>query len=314
MNIEEEIKQNSLRIESKTTEIETNVAKLEKSIGRYTFWAWTFVWLGVIIAAFAIIYFYCNNDDKGFALNLLGDFYAGTVASLWALAGLFLIYVAFLGQKQQLLNQQLEIMISQLEVKYTRFELEGQKKELMVQNLTMRKQRFENTFFQLLRNHQDIVQGIDIRRSGGNVISEGRDCFKSFYQRFERNVHEQSDIKDIIKKYLEMYTNHQADLGHYFRNIYHILKYIDCSEEIEEKEKYKYSSLLRALLSSYELIIIFYNCLGDYGKKKFKPLIEKYSFLKNIDYSLLVNSSNKDEYEPIAFADSEKRKTFANKL
>ena len=308
IDIEEEINKATERIDKKSIEIESKISNVDNKIKIYTNWAWTFVWIGIIVLIFAIVYFLIKNEESGFAINLLGDFLSGTVASLWALAGLFFIYVAFLGQKQQLLNQQLEIMYSQLEVKYTRFELEGQKKELIEQNLTLRKQRFENTFFQLLHNHQDIVAGIDIRRSNGVLVSEGRDCFKSFYQRFSNHNNISKEIGYTLKQYMEMYKSHQADLGHYFRNIYHILKFIDGSKEIEESEKYKYASLLRALLSSYELIIIFYNCLGDYGIKKFKPLIEKYSFLKNIDYSLLVDNSHKNEYSEIAFADSEKRK------
>ncbi|QGY46901.1 hypothetical protein GM418_25550 [Maribellus comscasis] len=310
IDIEVEINKETKRIDTKSAEIENKISTVDKKISTYTNWAWGFVWIGIIVLIFSVIYFFKKNDESGFALNLLGDFLAGTVASLWALAGLFFIYVAFLGQKQQLLNQQLEIMYSQLEVKYTRYELEGQKKELMEQNLTLRKQRFENTFFQLLRNHQDIVTGIDIRKGSGVLISEGRDCFKSFYRSFTNSSNISKEIGYTKKKYMEMYKSHQADLGHYFRNIYHILKFIDGSEEIEDSEKYKYASLLRALLSSYELIVLFYNCLGDYGIKKFKPLIEKYSFLKNIDYSLLVDNSHKNEYLEIAFADSEKRKNF----
>jgi hypothetical protein len=33
--------------------------------------------------------------------------------------------------------------------------------------------------------------------------------------------------------------------------------------------------------------MLFFNCLSDNGKEKFKPLIEKYAILKNIRHDLL---------------------------
>lgn len=312
MNIEQEIHKATERIENKSTEIESKISKLDRKINFYTKCAWILVMIGFIISILAALFFVCKNNENGFALNLLGDFYAGAVASLWALAGLFFIYVAFLGQRQQLLNQQLEIMYSQLEVKYTRYELEGQKKELIEQNKTLRKQRFENTFFQLLQNHQDIVKGIDLRYPSGKLVSAGRDCFKTFYEQFKSRLNKNVEIAITIERYMDFYHMHQADLGHYFRNMYHIIKFIHNSDAIEETEKYKYTSLLRALLSSYELILLFYNGLGEYGVKRFKPLIEDYSFLKNIDSDLLIHIEHKKEYKTKAFADSEQRKTYVN--
>jgi len=58
---------------------------------------------------------------------------------------------------------------------------------------------------------------------------------------------------------------------------------------------------VRAQLSSYEQVILFYNCLHQNGVKKFKPLIEKYAVFKNIDENLLLNFSHIDDaYEPTA--------------
>lgn len=310
MTLEEEIEIATRRINSRTIEFEKKILVLENDISRYTKWAWGFVYGGFAIIILGII-LYLINDNNSFRLNLLGDFYGGSVASIWSLAGLFFIYVAFLGQKQQLLNQQMEIMYSQLEVKYTRFELEGQKREMMEQNQTLRQQRFENTFFQLLRNHQDIVNGIDIRSLSSNmsweVSSQGRDCFKAFYKNFKDKVRQNATFEETISQYMVFYNERQSDLGHYFRNLYHILKFVNNSTEINEGEKFKYTSLVRALLSSYELALLFYNGLGEYGEEFFKPLIEKFSFLKNLDRELLLDKKHFDEYEAIAFYSSTQR-------
>jgi hypothetical protein len=311
--LEQEIKEATDRINIRSSEYENRVSVLERSIKIYTKWAWTFVVIGFLIGVIGLILFMCRGEK--YNLNLLGDFYGGTVASLWSLAGLFFIYVAFLGQKQQLLNQQIEIMYSQLEVKYTRLELEGQKKEMIEQNKTLRQQRFENTFFQLLRNHQDIVNAIDLR-NGGTVVSKGRDCFKKFYERFLVAIKNTLGVKvgilHTLDGYHNFYNKHQSDLGHYFRHLYRILKFIDEQKVISNEEKYGYSCLLRSLLSSHELVLIFYNGISENGKEKFKPLIEKYSFLKNMNWELLYTKTDIDMYNELAFADSKKRERMLN--
>lgn len=101
--------------------------------------------------------------------------------------------------------------------------------------------------------------------------------------------------KNTLESYMEFYHENQADLGHYFRNMNHILKLIKETDYIVNKKRY--SNLLRAQLSSYELVLLFYNALGVYGVEKFKPLIEEYSFLKNLDWSLIFDATHIDEYD-----------------
>ena len=56
--------------------------------------------------------------------------------------------------------------------------------------------------------------------------------------------------------------------------------------------KYEYTKILRATLSRYELVLLFYNGLSLFGKDKLKPLIEKYSMLNNINEDLLALSND----------------------
>lgn len=304
MNLEKEIKEASERIDSRKTEIESNIESLGTKIETYTKWAWGFVIIGAIITIFGVIFYLCKNTESGYGLNLLGDFMAGTVASIWSLAGLFFIYVAFLGQKQQLLNQQLEIMYSQLEVKYTRLELAGQKAEMAKQNETLEKQKFENTFFQLLANHNAIVNSLDLwrnRNTGREVLAQGRDCFVIFHNRLQSKIskpREKHSIDKILEIYVQFFQENVSDLGHYFRNLYHIIKFV---EESQIEDKKRYTNFVRAQLSVGELALLFYNCLSEFGNEKFKPLIEKYSLLKNMDYGLLFNQEHLEIYDENAF-------------
>jgi len=84
-------------------------------------------------------------------------------------------------------------------------------------------------------------------------------------------------------------------LDSYFRFIYRILRFVDESTFIEDDpnyidERYKYTSLLRAVLSPSELYFIYYDGLTNKGIEKFKPLIEKYSILKNFMADMTENS------------------------
>lgn len=92
------------------------------------------------------------------------------------------------------------------------------------------------------------------------------------------------------KLYEDFYNNNENMIGHYYRNLYRIVKYIreyDFSsstkedEDVNNKEQKEYMGILRAQLSSYELLMLFYNiCYSDKGEK-FKFLLKSTNFFDN---------------------------------
>lgn len=316
MDLEQEIKKASERIDKRSSELEREVSKLNSKIVTYTKWAWGFVILGAVIVLYGIIIYICKNNEAGFGLNLLGDFMSGTVASVWSLAGLVFIFIAFLGQKQQLLNQQLEIMYSQLEVKYTRLELAGQKKEMIEQNKTLRIQRFENTLFQMISNHHELIDKLsfkkpDIMGLSSDEILEKREVLEqaiedlksNFEWSLKRKVEDgsQTRYENIIVRSTEeafeylkasydnfYFEKYRQLLSNYYRNIYHIFKFIYLSDLIEDEKKQFYGSLVRAQLSSNELFLILYNSLiSGLGYPNFLFLIRELDIMQNFDFSLI---------------------------
>lgn len=281
---------------------ENEIAEVEKRISFYLRFAWILIGVGFVIGLLGVAEHFMGSDMN---LNIIGDYTGGAVASMWSLAGLFIIYVAFLGQKQQILHQKMELKYNQFEVKATRKELEGQKEQMIEQNKTLKQQRFENTFFQMVNLHHKIVEGIDIRQH------KGRDCFKEIYNNiydFKKvNVpnpaRPQTDIESTITIYIKYFRGNESDFGHYFRNLYTIVKFLHKSD-IQDKQKY--ADILRAQLSSHELLLLFYNCLSDFGKTKFKPLIENYQLLKNMPQNRLINIEHMKEYESSAFGETNK--------
>ncbi len=263
------------------------------------------------LLTFIISIFYFKNGevfDKTIPINSgkfgdYGSFMSGSVGTIWSLVSVILFYLTLRLQRKELSFQREELEL-------TRNELLGQKNQMIKQNDTLSQQQFENTFFQLLTLYNSIVNSLDIRkRDTKAVINSGRDCFEVFYNKIGTNLKNknidnpyyqisESEIEDIISAYDDLYNSNKSDLSHYFRTVYHIIKFIDSSDIVNKKQ---YISITRAQLSSFEQILLFYNCLHGNGKEKFKPLIEKYALFKNIDGNLLLNKKNKDEYEKGAY-------------
>ncbi|RPK31443.1 putative phage abortive infection protein [Paenibacillus xylanexedens] len=136
-------------------------------------------------------------------------------------------------------------------------------------------QNFENKFFQLLTLHHTIVSG-----SGEHIVD--------LFERISRQIKTRYDNSDsngldyLIKLYELNYKIHHAVMGHYFRNLYHIVRFIHETEEINNNEKYSYIRILRAQLSSYEIVLLAYNGLSEKGAN-FKEYINLYLLLDNLD-------------------------------
>jgi hypothetical protein len=171
---------------------------------------------------------------------------------------------------------------------------------------TMDKQQFETTFFNMLNLHQQLVNSINYTEPAFGTspakLIHGRDCFARFYQAlitcFHAKVRDNQDQMGLHSSaYMDIYNRHQSSLGHYFRYLYHLVKFIDRSDVNDKKQ---YTSLIRATLSSNELLLVFYNGLNEHGLK-FKPLIERYQLLKNMPFDKLLDVNHKLLYTESAY-------------
>lgn len=216
-----------------------------------------------------------SRQDRG----TFGDMFGAVNALFSGLAFATLIYTIFLQRKELSLQRQ--------ELSLTRNELEGQKLQLSAQNDVLRTQNFENTFFQLLKLLNDIISSVDYANH------KGRNCFNIFFRnlrdRYKGKINQNPDkdrckvAKDVS---LDFYKERQTELAHYFRTLYNIVKFI---HESEVSNKKFYTNLVRAQLSSQELLLIFYNCASPLGSEKFKPLIEKYGLFKMLPKEYLLD-------------------------
>jgi hypothetical protein len=268
----------------------------------------TMIIVGLWISTYHILK---DDTDRG----TIGDMF-GSVNALFsglALAGIILT-----------------ILLQRKELKLQREELKNTRAEFATQNETLKIQRFENTFFNILNLHHQIVSAIDYRYYKSKekekglftlgtvkttpedkeaVIINGRDVFRYRYKLMLPKLKEQPEKIEQI--YLEQYESAQTDFGHYFRNLYRMIKLVDQtdffydSNKVTQEQihdiKYRYTSIIRSQISDYELIWIFYNCISVNGIDKFKPLIEQYSFFKNLPHNLVADQTHLSLYHQRAF-------------
>ena len=249
---------------------------------------------GLVITGYISWFLFYNNAPlsvKSSDWGAFGDFVGGILNPLVAFSAFYWLTVSVVIQKEELSK-----------TTYALIEASNAQKE---QAITQSRQRFEGTFFQLLLLHQEIVKSIDLYNNKTKHTTSGRDCFKVFYSRLTNQLNntlfystDSSEIETIDYEYITFYKKHQSEIGHYFRSLYNILKFIHTSD-IEDKRLY--SNLLRAQLSANEMALLFYNCLSTFGREKFKPLIEEYSLLKGMPNELLSSPDHIKYYAGSAF-------------
>ena len=212
------------------------------------------------------------DTNRGF--GAFGDFFGGMLNPI-------LTFLMFMGVL-------ITIILQQKELKLTRIELSNSSSALAEQAQTQDKQRFENTFFSLLEQHNEMLAELNRvpnEKTRSKISNVHRQCFQS-------RVVTLAESKTTLENY-----NHV--LGHYFRTLYQLLKLIatkhpgtqigmDCSIEcltekkVSVEEKF-YANLVRAVLSHEVTQLLAINCYSsDDLYLKFKLLICRYEFLEHM--------------------------------
>ena len=251
---------------------------------------------GVILTVFlyACLLIYLTWPISNLSINssgVFGDSF-GLLTSLFS--GL-----AFAGLIITIVMQRDELALQREELSLTRQELSGQKLEMEAQNRTLLIQQFENTFFRMLGLLEACRNDVSYQNE------EGRDAIKGLYNLFTNhylndwipdNFDRRKVFKNkcstedgVVEEYSKFYLRYGDELGQYYRTLYNILKLVDRAELIDKKSIY--TNLVRAQLSRFELSLLFYNCLSDFGKEKMAPLVKKYHILKYLEETTLPNEN-----------------------
>lgn len=224
------------------------------------------------------------------------DHYAGANALFSGLAFAGLI-IAILLQREELQLQRRELAL-------TREEMEGQKEQLEGQKLQMEIQNFENRFFQMLATWTELKRYFEPRYEyHGKIGFEGLSGQLQSHLISRQDDPDVNDLEVIDSAMDTFYASVPETVKNYMRVLYNILKLVDKANIGFDNQKF-YTNIIRAQLSQHELAVIFYNCLSRHGRKKHKPLLEKYSLLKHMSLECvdgLSATTHPNLYSPSAF-------------
>lgn len=259
---------------------------------------WIFPLIGVLLAILGV------NFER---IGPYGDFVAGSTVPILTFISFLAVVITLRMQNKQLDMQKDQLEMQRKELRNSIEEMKAQRMEFEDQNKTLKVQRFENTFFQMVNLHHDIVNAMSARSGGVGAEMTGRKSFEALYTALEARyrglINNSSQYENYKNKSFSdqiqilwngFYSNNENVLGHYFRNLYRIIKYIDETNLIDSfDEKKVYIGIIRAQLSSTELRFLLHNSLGSHGEK-FLILMYKYDLLDNLNINKLIK---KEIYE-----------------
>lgn len=272
-------------------------------------------------------------------LNQLGSLTGGLVASMFSLAGIFLIYETLKKQSEQLDLQKDANNVLQVESIF--FELLRMHKAnvdeiKLTDNITGR-ESFFYMFTELRGYYYQIESTIHELKNDSNFKINGDkiDCFHIAYFLFfhgtesvEYKLHLQGLDKEtnIVLRYFQKeeiklsmealsidlphltlpypsLQGHAKWLGHYYRHLFQTANFVIDSTNISPEQKKRYMKMLRAQLSNYEQLMLYYNALFGFPEQ-WKRIFIDYKLIKNIpiplaDFGISPNDFFKQEIEEL---------------
>lgn len=233
------------------------------------------------VATYSVLVVFITNlfsyFDDARSFGAFGDYFGGMLNPI-------LTFLTFMGLL-------ITIILQQKELRLTRSEIKTSSKALSEQAITQEKQRFENTFFSLFDQHNQILTTICEPRK--DKWTNGGSDLKHVYDQCTR------ESVESLKAAKFMLQSKNDMVGHYFRTMYQLLKLVatkhpgtkiglDCpielleAVEVSNEEKF-YSNLVRSVLSYEVTQLLAFNCYcEDESFLKFKMLIIRYQFLEHM--------------------------------
>ena len=219
--------------------------------------------VGVSIVGIWLSYLFADSQMVGDETNqlpnargLFGDSWGGVNAIISAFAFAGVIVTLFLQNRD--LNLQ-------------RKEMARQREEFEKENETFKYQRFENLFYNMLNLQQELTRDLVIEDNGtgeDTIIKKGREVFPYFYEEMKVRYHYKNGSEvTTFKHILSMDENYKKKLvavrqlwfmDHYMRHLYRIFRFINDANEISDVKKREYAEIVRATLSPYELVFLYY--------------------------------------------------------
>lgn len=244
--------------------MERQIKKLEFRISIYLPLAWVFVFGALVPLSYVAIVVLGNGQYWHEAE--LGSFVGGVSGTLAALAGVFFVYVAFLGQRISIIQQQIELQDNRKELQETREEIKGQKEQLKLQNKQFQIQSFNDVFFKLydiFKNQSEI--NLYSKLGDEPLINKMKDFIinmKNENPLFNHRKLSNSELIEIISEIFEKsFKGGSARLNGIISNSIAILIHIEQNRHLIDREYYL--SIFKNGLTIHEERILFYSFWSD---------------------------------------------------
>ncbi len=248
--------------------------------------------LCIVLFIINLEHFHGLKEGDETNIGQFGDFFGGVLNPLLT----FITFMALL----------LTIVLQQKELAETRKEISASTAALEQQSETQKKQRFENTFFELLNQHNSILKALSENENFPmEMIDPESEAIEWGHVTVIRGIHTNSiHYKATLEASNAEMHKHNDRIGHYFRLLYQILKFIAISYQdqkidfsdpktllstpVSDEERF-YSNLLRATLDYRTNQILAVNCYCKDASDpfyRFKCLIVRYRFLEHMPFKI----------------------------
>ncbi|HXP85815.1 MAG TPA: putative phage abortive infection protein [Bryobacteraceae bacterium] len=247
----------------------------------------------------------------------LGSFVGGYVGSMFSLVAVFLLY-------STLKNQRLTSEMEHFETKY--FELIKMHRD-NVAEIELQGESGRKVFVLLIRELRcalEIVQQIaEIKRypqtlnqqqalqiafhclffgtgpNSSRMLKRSLSTLDAtFIDAVDREL-SNTETKESVKKQRSFrhtpFEGHQSGLGHYYRHLYQMVRYVDQQTLMDDDEKYEHVKTIRVQLSTHEQALLLVNSLAPMGREwRRKGFILKYRMVQNITREFFDSSTELD--------------------
>lgn len=138
------------------------------------------------------------------------------------------------------------------------------------------KSQFESVFFDMLRTLREIWNnGVE-----GKSIQLSKEVSMHFNIEYGSEEVSMEDVKKVMTYYMSIHKKDNS-INHYFRYLYHIVKYVVTNKNLDKDVKSDYISLIQAQMSNTELLITFFNAI-EYDNKKYNNWLDSYGLFENM--------------------------------
>ncbi len=277
-----------------------DTSDLAKSIRKAKMLAFSL--LALIPAVYLMWFYFVNHQTlstDSSTWGTFGDFVGGILNPLIAL-------LAFYWLTQSVLIQKTELSETQKVLKET----EKAQKE---QALTQEKKRFEDTFFSLLNQLNTVFDGLN-----ESLIIRERPLPSKVMALHAAVI--KATVGSTIELRVAKMRESSSDTSHYFRVLYHILKFIlehsrfnadpmlfeaAIKKNVTRTEKF-YSNIVRSFLNKEIIQLLSINCIVEDPSDafyKYRQLVERYSLLEHLHIEFDWQKELFEKYDKSAFGE-----------